>query len=81
MKIVDILGIVCSIADIVVECGVALDPVGHRVVLLVEFREQVLGRHVNPPPFPAPGGIVLEVRDPGFVSICVHWTLGLSMTR
>ena len=54
MEVIEVLGLVGSVADVVVECFVALDPVGHRVVLGLERGEQVLGRQANPPPLPAP---------------------------
>ncbi len=72
MEVVEILGRVSSVADIVVECLVALDPVGHRVVLGLERGEQVLGRQANLPPLPAPRGIFREVGDPGFLCGRVH---------
>ena len=68
-----------SVADIIVECFVILDPVGYYIVLLVEFCKQVLGRYTNPLPFLALGGIVLKVRDLRLVSICVYCALGLGM--
>jgi hypothetical protein len=43
MEVVEVLGLVSSVADVVVECFVALNPVGHRVVLGLERCEQVLG--------------------------------------
>ncbi len=44
VEVVEVLGLVGSVANVVVECLVALDPVGHRVVLVGERGEQVLGR-------------------------------------
>jgi len=75
MEVVEVLGFVSSVADVVVECFVALDPVGHRVELGLERCEQILGLQANLPPLPAPWGIFGEVGNPGLICGRVHCSL------
>jgi hypothetical protein len=44
MEVIEVLGLVSSFADVVVECFVALDPIRRRVVFGLERCAQVVGR-------------------------------------